>query len=244
MLILGITACGQGRPPADQNVGTATITNPTPDGALAIAATIAVAEPTVNSTPETGPTVAAVIAAAASIANPTPDIKQTVAAVIAAASPTTPSMVGSSTDSNDQPARHSPTRQPAGPPRSIENDPAFDYRSITFADKTQRWTCIGANRPRINITHPAADTVATAVAGRTTEDKDTVINGKIYKLAWAAWSSDPSWTPEEHALNVRHEQALALKYALVSSDAKSFSVSKRLSAGRLAGTIFAPAIRQ
>ena len=227
MLILGITACGQGRPPADQNVGTATITNPTSDGAPAIAATIAVAEPTMNPTPETAPTVAAVIAAA-----------------IAAASPTTPSMVGSSTDSNHQPARHSPTRQPAGPPRSIDNDPAFDYRSITSADKTQRWTCIGANRPRINITHPAAHTVATAVAGKTAEDKDTVINGKVYKLAWAAWSSNPSWTPEEHALNVRHEQALRLKRTPMSSDAKSFSVSKRLSAGRLAGTIFAPAIRQ
>ena len=108
---------------------------------------------------------------------------------------------------------------------SIENQAAFGSRSITSADKTQRWTCIGADRPRINITHPAAHTVAAAVAGRTTEDKDTIINGESYKFAWAAWSSNPSWTPEEHALNVRHDQALQLKQSLVSSGATSFSVS-------------------
>ena len=108
---------------------------------------------------------------------------------------------------------------------SIENDATSGYRSITSADKTQRWTCIGSDRPRINITHPAAHTVATAVDGRTAEGKDTVIDGESYQLAWAAWSSNPAWTPEEHALNVRHEQALQLKLSLVSSGATSFSVS-------------------
>ena len=120
------------------------------------------------------------------------------------------------------------TTEPTVPAKadwSVENDAAFDYRSITSADKTQRWTCVGADRPRINITHPAAHTVATAVAGRTAGDKGTVINGELYKFAWAAWSSNPEWTPEEHALNVRHDQALQLKRALVISGAESFSVS-------------------
>ena len=110
-------------------------------------------------------------------------------------------------------------------PWSIENQALYNYRSITSADKTQRWTCIEADRPRINITHPAAHTVAATVAGRTAKDKDTFVNGELYELAWAAWLQNPEWTPEEHALNVRHEQALELKRALMSSGAKSFSVS-------------------
>lgn len=251
MLILGMTACGQGQPAVDQ------IEDTSAHEPTATAPTVAIVEsPTVaNPTPDIDPTVVAAIAAVESRTNPTPNIAQTVAAAIAAASPTaTPTVPPLALTSSEAPrptpwSRPTlaprtpfptltpipapiipPTRKqalqvPAKPDWSVENDAAFDYRSITSADKTQRWTCVGANRPRINITHPAAHTVATAVTGRTAEDKDTVINGELYKLAWAAWSSNPAWTPEEHALNVRHDQALQLKRALVSSGAESFSVS-------------------
>ena len=251
-LILGMTACGQGQPAVDQIVGMSTpeptataptvaivesptVANPTPDIDPTVAAAVTAVESRTNPTPNIAQTVAAAIATV----NPP-------------AAPTVPPLALASTETPKQTPRSRPTLAPRTPfptltpipapvaaptailavpavpakaDWSVENNAAFDYRSITSADKTQRWTCVGADRPRINITHPAAHSVAAAVAGRTAEDKDTIINGESYKLAWAAWSSNPSWTPEEHALNVRHDQALQLKRSLVSSGATSFSVS-------------------
>ena len=186
------------QPAVDQIVGTSTA-EPTANPRPAITPPVAIVEsPTVaNPTPDIAPTVAAAIAAVESRTNPTPNIAQTVAAAIAAASPTATSTVPplalTSTETPRPTSRPPliprtpsptltpipapiipPTRKqalpvPAEQDWSIENDAAYGYRSITSADKNQRWTCIGADRPRINITHPAAHTVATAVAGRTAE---------------------------------------------------------------------------
>ena len=191
-----------------------TVANPTPNIPQTVAAAIVAANP------PTAPTVPPLALASTETPSPTPWSRPTLPPRTPFPTLTPiPAPVAAPTAILAVPA------VPAKADWSVENDAAYDYRSITSADKTQRWTCIGAGRPRINITHPAAHTVATAVAERTAEDKDTIINGESYKLAWAAWSSNPSWTPEEHALNVRHGEALQLKRSLVSSGATSFSVS-------------------